>query len=109
MWKAGIGLFADRTLKTNNFYTKYLKEGNNKPGIMSMAMEHTYITAAFTTIYVMNNSGISRDKAFCYIVKKFGNNYHVGIFEWGKPKLLLVIGFPLFLSKKYCLDKLLPD
>jgi hypothetical protein len=100
MWKAGIGLFADRTLKANNFYTKYLIEGDNKSGIMSMTMEHTYITAAFTTIYVINNTGISRNKVFGYIVKKFGNNYHDGIFERGKPKLLLVIGFPLFPFEK---------
>jgi len=86
MWKTRKGLFANRTFEASNIHTKYLKKRDNRPGITSMTMQHANIPTALTTIYVMNNTGISRNQAFSYIVNEFGNNYHVGNFERRKPE-----------------------
>jgi hypothetical protein len=92
MRKTGIGLFANRTFKSENVHAEYLKEGDDKPGIMPVAVQHACVTAAFASINVMNNTGISRNEAFGYTIQKCGNNNHdsnhvlgkaVSCGEWG--------------------------
>ena len=59
--------FANGAFKSINVHAESLKEGDNKPRIVAMAVQHAHISAASPTIYVMN-AGISQNHVFCYIV-----------------------------------------
>jgi hypothetical protein len=59
MWKTGKCLFANGAFKSINVHAESLKEGDNKPRIVAMAVQHAHISTAFTAIYVMDNTGIS--------------------------------------------------
>ncbi|HAA26278.1 MAG TPA: hypothetical protein DCE11_09240 [Ruminiclostridium sp.] len=67
MRKTGIRLFTNRAFESINIHTEYLKKCDNKPGIMTVTVQHAHISAASATIYVMN-AGISQNHVFCYIV-----------------------------------------
>ena len=51
--------FANGAFKSINVHAESLKEGDNKPRIVAMAVQHAHISTAFTAIYVMDNTGIS--------------------------------------------------
>lgn len=65
MRKTGIGLFTNRAFESINIHTEYLKKCDNKPGIMTVTVQHAHISAASATIYVMN-AGISQNKIESY-------------------------------------------